>query len=61
MRTIDIDTLIDDLEHDIKLNELILESQATDEAGRKFAEFDRDCKREMVRLLNNEYYIQHSK
>lgn len=61
MRTIDIDALIDDLKHDIKLNELIMESQATDEAGRKFAEFDKDCKREMINLLESEYYAQHSR
>jgi len=61
MRMIDIDTLIEDLQYDIKLNELIMESQATDEAGRKFAEFDKDCKREMINLLESEYYRQNSK
>lgn len=51
MRLIDADALINDLEHDIAIDEDILAYAGTDQITRATTQFDKDCKQNAIDLL----------
>ena len=51
MRLIDADALVNDLEHDIAIDEEILAYVGTDQITRSTTQFDKDCKQNAIDLV----------
>lgn len=51
MRLIDADALVNDLEHDIAIDEDILAYVGTDQTTRSTIQFDKDCKQNAIDLV----------
>ena len=50
-RWVEVDALIDDLEHDIAIDEDILDYVGTEGIQRATTQFDKDCKQNVIELL----------
>lgn len=53
MRLIDADALIDDLEHDVAIDQDTLDFEELTEINRANIQFDKDCKQNAIDLLKN--------
>ena len=53
MRAIDADALIDDLEHDVAIDQDTLDYEELTEINRANIQFDKDCKQNAIDLLRN--------
>ena len=53
MRLIDADALIDDLEHDVAMDQDTLDFEELTEINRANIQFDKDCKQNAIDLLKN--------
>ena len=53
MRMIDADALIADLEHDVAIDEDMLDYEELTEINRINIQFDKDCKQNAIDLLND--------
>lgn len=51
MRLIDVDALIDDLEHDVAIDQDTLDFEELTEINRANIQFDKDCKQNAIDLL----------
>lgn len=53
MRSIDADALIDDLKHDIAMDQDSLDYEELTDSNREIIQFDKDCKQKAIDLLQN--------
>jgi hypothetical protein len=53
VRLIDADALIDDLKHDVALDQDSLDYEELTDSNRKIIQFDKDCKQNAIDLLQN--------
>ena len=53
MRLIDADALIDDLKHDVAMDQDSLDYEELTDSNRKIIQFDKDCKQNAIDLLQN--------
>lgn len=53
MRLIDADALIDDLKHDVALDQDSLDYEELTDSNREIIQFDKDCKQNAIDLLQN--------
>ena len=61
MRLIDADALIADLEHDVAIDEDMLDYEELTEINRVNIQFDKDCKQNTIDLLNHTPTIEPKK
>ena len=61
MRLIDADALIADLEHDVAIDEDMLDYEELTEINRVNIQFDKDCKQNAINLLNHTPTIEPKK
>ena len=61
MRLIDADALIADLEHDVAIDEDMLDYEELTEINRVNIQFDKDCKQNAIDLLNHTPTIEPKK
>lgn len=61
MRAIDADALIADLEHDVAIDEDMLDYEEMTEDRREIIQFDKDCKQNAIDLLNHASTIEPRK
>lgn len=61
MRPIDADALIADLEHDVAIDEDMLDCEELTEDRREIIQFDKDCKQNAIDLLNHAPTIEPKK
>ena len=61
MRQIDADALIADLEHDVAIDEDMLDCEELTEDRREIIQFDKDCKQNAIDLLNHAPTIEPRK
>jgi len=53
MRLIDADALIEDLKHDVALDQDSLDYEELTDSNREIIQFDKDCKQNAIDLLQN--------
>ena len=53
MRAIDADALIDDLKHDVAVDQDSLDYEELTDSNREMIQFDKDCKQNAIDLLQN--------
>ncbi len=53
MRLIDADALIDDLKHDVAIDQDSLDYEELTDSNRENIQFDKDCKQNAIDLLKN--------
>lgn len=53
MRAIDADALIDDLKHDVAMDQDSLDYEELTDSNREKIQFDKDCKQNAIDLLRN--------